>query len=353
MPVYKDETRGTFYVQLSYTDKFGKRKHYKKRGFKRRKEARQHEEDYMQLLDGDSIKDKLPFDALAEEYKAWYKERRKPSSYKTLETHLNTHLAPYFKQMNVHEMTTRDVLDYQRHMLDKDLSASYIKKNIVFLGAIVKHGVKFHELRNNVVSIVGNIEKVDKIVRNYWTMEEFETYYGSLEDVMHKAIFRTLFYSGIRLGELRALTWLDVNFTRNYLNINKTNYKGIVDDPKSTASIRLVFLPDHVMDILKAYQEWYKENLPYKPEYVVFGSFYKSIGETTVGVWHNENLKHVKLHRIKVHEFRHSHASDCINRLNMDQYALMKRLGHSDTNQIQRIYGHLYPSSAQSAIEGL
>lgn len=56
------------------------------------------------------------------------------------------------------------------------------------------------------------------------------------------------------------------------------------------------------------------------------------------------------LKRIKTHEFRHSHASDYINRLRIDCETLAKRLGHSSSITIEKIYGHLYPSTEKDAI---
>lgn len=105
------------------------------------------------------------------------------------------------------------------------------------------------------------------------------------------------------------------------------------------------------MDVLQEYKIWYKENNEYKGDYVLFGKFYKSIGEKTVDSRFKEQLKNVdKLKKIKIHEFRHFHASDCINRLRMDKDTLRKRLGHSSITIIEKYYGHLYPSTEKSAI---
>ncbi len=92
-------------------------------------------------------------------------------------------------------------------------------------------------------------------------------------------------------GEQRALTWRDLHFEEGYINIDKTNYNGQVHKPKTKMSKRKVYIPNHVIDDLTAYKEWNKENYPYKEDYVVFGSFYQSIGETTVAKRYNALLR--------------------------------------------------------------
>ncbi|WP_169336658.1 tyrosine-type recombinase/integrase [Salinicoccus albus] len=100
-------------------------------------------------------------------------------------------------------------------------------------------------------------------------------------------------------------------------------------------------------------KEWHKANYPYNDDYVVFGSFYQSIGETTIAKMYDAIVKETDLKRIKIYEFRHSHASDCINRLRMDRETLAKRLGHSSSITIEKVYGHLYPSTEKDAISEL
>src|SRR5699024_11325472 len=74
MPIYKDNQRNTYYVSLSYIDKFGERKYHKKRGFRRRKDARKYEDDFYISLDEGVIKDALPFTHLSNDYLEWRSE---------------------------------------------------------------------------------------------------------------------------------------------------------------------------------------------------------------------------------------------------------------------------------------
>ena len=80
--------------------------------------------------------------------------------------------------------------------------------------------------------LVGNFEIEIQKRLNYWTLEQFNQFYGILPTIQQKLFFKLLFYSGARKGEIRALTWEDINFDDDYIHINKTDYHG-----KVTASI--------------------------------------------------------------------------------------------------------------------
>ena len=62
----------------------------------------------------------------------------------------------------------------------------------------------------------------------------------------------------------------------SFIHINKTDYHGEVIAPKTKAAIRDIYLPVHMMNDIKEYLKWYKENYVYKDDYVLFGTFFKA-----------------------------------------------------------------------------
>ena len=61
----------------------------------------------------------------------------------------------------------------------------------------------------------------------------------------------------------------------SFIHINKTDYHGVTA-PKTKAAIRDIYLPVHMMNDIKEYLKWYKENNVYKDDYVLFGTFFKA-----------------------------------------------------------------------------
>jgi len=210
--IYKDAKRGTYYFRIKYYDKKNQRKEIKKSGFKQRKEALKKCNELMDELEGIGQINKLPFDKLVDEYIEWYSARRKSSSVKALKTHTNNHLLPYFKSIDVFNMTTQDVMKFQNTKLKEGHSGEYLKKMHVFLVSLLNHAMKFHDLKQNVASLVGNFEIESNKRLNYWTLEQFNQFYEALATQQQKLFFKLLFYSGARKGEIRALTWRDINF---------------------------------------------------------------------------------------------------------------------------------------------
>ncbi|WP_210124115.1 MULTISPECIES: tyrosine-type recombinase/integrase [unclassified Staphylococcus] len=358
--IYKDAKRGTYYFRITYYDKTNTRKEIKRTGFKQRKEAVKACYAYMDELEGIGQINKLPFDKLVEEYIDWYTARRKSSSVKALKTHTNNHLVPYFKSMDVFNMTTQDIMKFQNKKMKESHSGEYLKKMHVFLVSILNHAMKFHDLKQNVASLVGNFEIETQKRLNYWTLEQFNQFYDILPTIQQKLFFKLLFMSGARKGEIRALTWEDVNFDDDYIHINKTDYHGEVTAPKTKAAIRDIYLPTHMMDDLQNYLTWYKENNIYKDNYVLFGTFFKAFSESTIDRWFTNALKILDdelpdgetFPRIVIHSFRHSHASMLVN-AGASLMIIAQRLGHSSIDEVSSRYGHLYPSTQKEIVKYL
>ncbi|ARJ51311.1 tyrosine-type recombinase/integrase [Staphylococcus lutrae] len=358
--IYKDDKRGTYYFRITYYDKTNKRQYITRKGFKQRKEAVKKCNEIMDELEGAGQLNRLPFDVLVEEYTEWYSARRKTSSIKALKTHTNNHLVPYFGSMDVFKMTTHDIMKFQNKKMKEKFSGDYLKSMHIYLVAILNHAMKFHDLKQNVASLVGNFEIENSKRLNYWTLEEYQKFYAILPNIEQQTFFKLLFYSGMRKGEIRALTWKNVNFEENYIHVDKADYHGEVTTPKTKASIRDIYMPQHMMDTLRDFQEWYKENKMYKDNYVLFGNFFKAYSESLIDRWYNKAFKTLddsleddeKIPRIVLHEWRHSHASLLVN-AGASVMIIAQRLGHSDTTEVYNRYGHLYPSTQKEIIKYL
>lgn len=358
--IYKDAKRGTYFFRITYYDKTNTRQFITRKGFKQRKEAVKKCNEIMDEIEGIGKINKLPFDKLVEEYIDWYSARRKASSLKSLKTHANNHLIPYFKSMDVFKMTTQDVMKFQNKKMKEGRSGEYLKKMHVFLVSILNHAMKYHDLKQNVASLVGNLEIETQKRLNYWTLEQFNQFYEMLPNIQQKVFFKLLFIGGMRKGECRALTWDDINFDEEFIHINKTDYHGIVTAPKTKASIRDIYMPTHMMDDLQEYLVWYKDNNIYKSNYVLFGAFFKAFSEGTIDRWFNRTLKKLDdelpkgetFPRIVIHELRHSSASLLVNN-GASPMIIAQRLGHSSTEEVTSRYGHLYPSTQKEIIKYL
>jgi len=352
MPVYKDKKRGTWYVSVYVELKNGERKRVLKRGFKSRPEAKKAESEII-LNAAIENPDNPLFEDVIAEYMKWYKKRRKASTVNKLEGTIRLYIKPYFGHKHIQDIKKRDVMKFHDFLLDK-LSVSTAKSVHKDLSSILNYAIQMEYLQTNVAREVGNIDKKEKRKVDYWTLEQFKEFLSVVDNDRYRTLFMLLFYSGARIGEALALTWNDVDFKNNTININKRYYKTEIGTPKNESSNRIVKIPRHTMNLL---QQLKLKTNP-KSDYVIFGSYHKPLNQSTVNQQFYKYLDRFivdgeqTLKRIRLHDFRHSHASYLING-GYDIQIISKRLGHAKISTTYDIYAHLYPNKEDEAIEAM
>lgn len=339
MAIYKDKKRKTYYYSVSV----GGKRHLK-RGFKTRAEAKRAETEFLYNYD-EVDEENITFGQLSKMYLDWYKRRRKNSSYVKIESVVRIHLNPRFERKKIKNINKRDITKMHDELLD-ELSVTSAKKIHTVISAILNYAIEHDYLNINVAREIGNINIKSNKIMNFWTVDEFRKFISVVDDLLYKTFFMVLFYGGLRKGEALALTWNDINFENNTINIDKTVYLRKVTSPKNESSIRKIKMPQHTINLLGELKLQNKVEI----DYAVFGVAYDHIPETTIDRHYNNYIKKASVKRIRIHDFRHSHASYLINQGN-DIQIVSKRLGHSNTSTTYDIYSHLYPNVEDEAIK--
>lgn len=341
MPVYKDKQRGTWYYAKSVKKPDGSYKQIKKRGFKLKKEALEAER---QAIDAVHESNDITFKQIATEYLMWYEKRRKQSSVKVIRNILMNHLIPEFGTKKLDKITPRHVMNYQNKIID-EYAGDFLDKIHTTLSALFNYGIRSQVVTANPAKIAGNFPKKSKSRINFWELHEFKTFIEVVEEEPYRTFFMTLYYSGARKGELLALTWEDILFEQNSIDINKTlDHKGNRTSTKTDSSTRILLMPAFVMDMLKELKPSYA-----KSDYVVFGDFYDPISTTTLDRRYQKFIEQSGVKKIVMHEFRHSHASYLINK-GVTPGVVAERLGHKSVATTLDTYSHLYPDKQIEAV---
>lgn len=346
MAVYKDKERGTWYFAARVKQLDGSTKQIKRRGFKTKKEATI--EEAKAITAGPQGKDML-FEELAEKYLEWYAARRKQSSTNKIDSILRTHLIPTFGKRKITEIRPADVMDFQTELIGK-YSGHHTKRICTTLTSTFNFAKRREYIANNPSQVVGTGEITLSKKIDYWTLEEFKKFIKHVDDFQYYTLFMTLYYSGMRKGELLALTWQDIDFENSKIDINKTEYQRQITSPKTLASTRKIIMPEHTMSLLEKLKKDTAVTVPLKDYHVVFGNVMTSIATTTLDDNYNHYIKASKVNRIRLHDFRHSHASYLINKGAIIS-VVAKRLGHSDVATTLNTYNHLYPSTEDDVVK--
>lgn len=345
MTVYKDKERGTWYFVTRVKQLGGNSKQVKRRGFKTKKEAQIAEAEALTSV---PTVDGLTLGVIANEYIEWYTARRKQSSADKLKSILTLHIIPKFGEMKIESIRASHVMDYQTDLIQK-YSPSHVKKIHNILSALFNFGIKMDYVKENPARIAG-ISGMDSPKHiDYWTLDEFKSFISHVDDLFYRTLFMTLYYSGLRRGEILALTWADIDFENNTINVDKSVLHKKVTTPKTDSSTRKLMMPSHVMRLLLLME---RDAAPTKPSYVVFGEFHDSISNTTLARHYTKYIKISGVKRIRIHDFRHSHASYLINKGYLISI-VAKRLGHSNPSTTLNVYSHLYPSTEAEAIKSM
>ena len=345
MVVYKDKERNTWYFVIRVKQLDGKLKQVKRRGFRTKKEAQIAE---AKTLTAAPTADSFKFEVLANEYLEWYTARRKESSANKLKSILTLHVIPRFEEMNVEDIRVSHIMDYQTELIEK-YSTNHVKKIHTTISSVFNFGIKKDYLKENPARIAG-ISELDTTKQiNYWTLDEFKSFIAHVEDPFYRTLFMTLYYSGLRRGEILALTWADIDFENSTINVDKSVLHKKVTTPKTNSSIRKLLMPKHVMSLLKIVK---RDAAPVKVSYVVFGQYHDSISNTTLARHYEKYIKSSGVKRIRIHDFRHSHASYLINKGYIISI-VSRRLGHRNPSTTLDVYGHLYPSTESDAVESM
>lgn len=192
-----------------------------------------------------------------------------------------------------------------------------------------------------------------------WTMAECWKLWEVLRDEpMWMAVYRVLLSTGMRQGELRALRWGDVDFTRQVIHINRT--MTIAIDGKSTVGTatkmgegRTVALPPHPLAALKAWYET-KTLRPMNPERdFVFGL--RPGSPLNLSTWqtkHNEFIARAGIRRIKIHGTRHTYATLAMES-GIHPKVVQEALGHSRVQTTLDRYSHVSIDLQRAASEKL
>ena len=185
-------------------------------------------------------------------------------------------------------------------------------------------------------------------MQELWTLEEFRKFLNTVTDPALHTAFQVLFFTGLRIGELQALTLADFDQDNDALLVNKTYQRyGSADHvgpPKSVRGVRSVTLPPFLVDVLKEYLTHFYD---IQPNDRIFQPVTQSKLQTAI----KNGCESTGIKRIRIHELRHSHVSMLID-MGFTPFLIAERIGDTP-EMINKVYGHLYPNRHQEVADKL
>ena len=341
MAAYKDKAQNTWYTSFYYENWKGERKRKLKRGFATKREALDWEREFLNQLSADLD---MTFDSFVEIYIKDLKGRLKESTMQTKSNIVETKILPAFGKKKMNEIKPADIIQWQNDLINGDddgkkFSPTYLRTIHAHLSAIFNYAVKFYELKTNPAAKAGVMGKERSGEMKFWTKDEYLKFIEfTKKNLFSYCAFELLYWCGLRVGELLALTSADFDFVKSTVSINKSyqriKMRDVVTAPKTEKSIRIIKMPDflnqEVQDYIKTLYGLKQTDriFPVTKEYL---HYQMDVGSK------KQNVK-----RIRIHDLRHSHVSLLIE-MGFSAVAIAERMGHESINVTFR-YAHLFPS---------
>lgn len=340
MSVTRDKATGKWISQIRITDWRGKEIHKKKRGFSTKREAQEWERDFLTQCQCAPENIGMTFSEFVEIYFADMQNRLKPSTIGHKRNVFNTKLLPFFGKIPLCEIKPTDIRKWQNSVTREGYQPTTLKTLQNELTAIFNYAVKYYNLHENPCHKAGSIGKKNADEMQFWTKTEFEQFIEAVKDKpMSYAIFMTLYYTGMREGELLALTPKDIDFTAQTIRINKSyqrlNKEDVITTPKTSKSNRVVTIPKILCECL----------LEYKSHIYELQDNDRLFNCTKYYLTHEmqRGCKISGVKKIRVHDIRHSHASLLVE-MGFTPLLIAERLGHEKIQTTLDTYSHLYPN---------
>lgn len=295
------------------------------------------------------------FEEITTLWQADKKQYVKRSTYAAYSLLINNHLLPSFSGIN--DITESLVQDFVFAKLETGLSKKTVKDILIVLKMILKYGVKQNYIihRDIDVKFPTEREKQEVEVLSRTNQKQIMEYVKTHFTFMNLGIYICL-CAGLRIGEVCALSWDDVDVDFGVIKISKTiqriyiiegtekHTELIIDTPKSKNSIREIPIAKDLLKLIRPFKK------------VVNGQFYiltnssRPTEPRTYRNYYKRLMETLNIPRLKFHGLRHSFATRCIES-KCDYKTVSVLLGHSNISTTLNLYVHPNMEQKKKCVE--
>ena len=292
------------------------------------------------------------FEVVTEEWLKYKKNTVKKSTYYNYSYSVEKYLYPKFADQDITQI--KDYNDFIEKLTDT-LAPKTVRDIITKLKEIINFYEEEHNTKLNIkkMSLPKMNKKEIQILSNK-EKQKLEKYCIEQNSLKSLGILICL-NTGLRIGEVCALRWENIDFESKKIHIEKTIERiyskeenktiVIIDTPKSITSVRTIPINSKLYNILKQIRGKSK-----KTDFVLTGSSEHYVEPRNYQYHFKEILKRSKVKKYKFHTLRHTFATNCIE-AGMDIKSLSEILGHADVSITLNIYVHSSDKAKRKYLE--
>lgn len=336
--------RGTSWqAQVSWYDNDNIRKYKTKSGFSTKMQAKKWANEFEVRKDQNQITNYDPI--FVDYFLEWAKTYRIPGKTTTsIDRYyqIYKHLKKYFGNKKISKINRSQYQNFINDYGSKHAKIT-VQKNHSTIRACVADAIADKIITVDFTKRINLIWDKSK-TRNvdYLTNKEVITLLKNLENKISprftsRYMIITALYTGMRIGEIMALEWSDINFKKKTISINKTyDYLNKINkEPKTRSSVRTIRVNDSLLELLSQLKKNNQNSV-----------FANSSGQIPSQAGINKvlhiHLKESNIDRIgfHFHSLRHTHVALLLFK-GVDLYAISKRLGHSNMTITAKTYAYM------------
>ncbi|RVU71259.1 site-specific integrase [Lactobacillus xujianguonis] len=352
------EKRYKFLIYVGRDETTGRTIQIKKQGFKTQDEALESYLKYrLKVVKGEYTpvsKKNLTFKQLFEMWLKSYRTTVKESTYATTLRYFNGHILKSLGTILISKLT---VLNCQQAVNEWFIEAPRTYKRFIrYVNNVLDYGVDLELITKNPMRKVirPKTPQTKKPFTDFYSKDELNVFLRDAKEYNFRyfIFFRLLAYSGMRKGECLALKWSDIDFKDNTISINKSVTQGLnnrlyLSNGKTINSIRTLDMDTQTMEYLKEWRtsqqkQMFKLGFNFlSQDNFIFPTVNNEITQPSKPTqWNNAICKKYGLRHIKVHGFRHTHAS-LLFEAGVSMQNVKERLGHANIETTMDIYTHV------------
>lgn len=290
-------------------------------------------------------------------YETYCKPNARPATQRTYEGYIRLYLQPRLGSISLNKVTINDVQQMCTWMMtearvdqkngDGGLSNSQVRNCYSLCDRVLEKAVAEKLIARNPAKgckLPPDRSKEMKVL----SREDMQKVLIQAKEENYYELFLLEFATGLRLGELMALQWDDVNLTTGELRINKqvnlVGSKLVISEPKTKAAVRTLILPPSVRKVLAEYKtrvnsRWLFPS-PKKDDLPIIPSAVRRRLHTL--------LEHAGCEQVRFHDLRHTFATNALAH-GMDIKTLSTILGHVSSATTLNTYSHVTDEMRQRA----
>ncbi|TGY11064.1 tyrosine-type recombinase/integrase [Lactobacillus intestinalis] len=364
----KGEKRYKFLIYVGKDETTGHTIQIKKQGFKSKDEALEAYLNYkLKIVKGEYEplkKKKLTFKQLFESWNKVYKPTVKESTYAVTMRYFNNHILSALGNIYIEKITVAECQKAVNEWFEE--APHTFDRFIHYASKVFKYGIDMELLTSNPMEkvIKPKLKERPQQYQEFYDKDELNKFLSCAKkcNFRYFVYFRLLAYTGMRKGESLALKWSDIDFETNTISITRNVTTGLNNRPyisngKTANSVRRIPVDSETMNYLKEWRYCQQKDMLKKgfnfldADNYIFPTINNGITSLSKPrQWNKSICDKFGLRRIKIHGFRHTHASLCYS-AGLNAKEIQKRLGHADSKTTMNVYTHVMKNDEKKAVK--